>query len=557
MSLYRREEQSDKLGYILDLFNAIEILDQQAALVAKEGRQVVPRKGEEYEAIRKLDPKWDYVLLDNPWWTRVWTLQEIVLARDAVLCMSTKEVTWESFRRAIAHYQALGFSGFHQGWFGNKKKSGIEPLNMVISIQTALKSQVAAHWDIGDELLYYLASSHARESTAPHDKIYAVLGFFSQGRNPGIDVNYRSNPADAYRAATKKLLEQSGNLDVLGFCYPYKPPIVVKPPPNGVPKLPSWEDLPSWVPNWGSAGNLAAPLMNDAKGKPRTTHASRGMRSSPRWEDDGRTLILKGHIVDTVTKLGSVKSGIMFDDRNEGAMDFWVNDPEVMAAMDATSATSDDFDPDRPMRALVSDCWKVIKLAGPKMKNNISKVASHIVMLKEHYIEWQDMLETELQGTNGPAPADVFREILSTSTPCPDGEAETQRRFDKWIKELSLVRKLKGVHVDRISPAMFKTIALVSGFWNAADEEDDSFSTYTEHTGRRRLGFTQNGRVCLLPSRAELGDKIALFQGGRVPVVLRAKEGSGSRELVGEAFVHGIMDGEAFDEGKCVNFRIL
>lgn len=557
MSSYRRVEQADKFDYVLDLFNALELLDQQAAIVATEGRQVVPRKGEQYEAIRKLALKWDYVLWDNPWWARVWTLQEIVLARDAVLCMSIKEVRWESFRRAIAHYQALGFSVFHGGWFGNKKKSGLEPLNMVISIQTALESQVAVHRDIGDELLSYLASSHGRESTAPHDKIYAVLGFFSKGRNPGIDVDYRSNPADAYRAATKKLLEQSGNLDALGFCYPYKPPIVVNPRPTGVPTLPSWEDLPSWVPNWGSAGNLATPLMHDAKGNPRTTHASRGLRSSPRWEDDGRTLILKGHIVDTITKLGSVKPGNMFDDRNEGAMDFWVKDPEVMAAMEATPATWDDLDPDRPIQHLVSEYWKAIKIAGPKMKNVMSTVTSHIVMLKEHYIEWQDMLETELQGTSGPAPVDVFREVLSTSTPCPSGEAETKRRFDKWIEELSLVRKLKGVQVDRISPGMFKTIALASGFWNAADEEDDSFSTYTEHTVRRRLGFTQNGRVCLLPSRVELGDKIALIQGGRVPVVLRARGDSGSRELIGEAFVHGIMDGEAFEEGKCVNFSIL
>ena len=32
-------------------------------------------------------------------------------------------------------------------------------------------------------------------------------------------------------------------------------------------------------------------------------NASRGLRSNPRWEDDGETLVLEGHIVDAITGL--------------------------------------------------------------------------------------------------------------------------------------------------------------------------------------------------------------------------------------------------------------
>ena len=74
MSSFRREEQRKKPASVVTLFTALHLLDQHAALVAKDGRQLVPRMGEEYEAIRKLDPNWK-IIWDNPWWTRVWTLQ--------------------------------------------------------------------------------------------------------------------------------------------------------------------------------------------------------------------------------------------------------------------------------------------------------------------------------------------------------------------------------------------------------------------------------------------------------------------------------------------------
>lgn len=551
LSSYHREELKEQVIKVEHLFTAISLLGQEAATVAEEGRQVIPKKGDQYEGgvtsyelIRKLNPKWDLIFYDNPWWTRVWTLQEIVLARSAVMCMGCEEVGWEFLRSAIAHYKALGFDTFSESWFGNQTKTRLEPLDKVISIKMLRESEVVVGGDVGDELLCYLASSHWRDGREPHDKIYAVLGLFDKTRHVGIDVDYHSDPADVYRGATTALLERSGNLDVLGFCYPFKIPRVT--------------DLPSWVPDWGSTGNLAAPLMNDAKGKLRATHASKGSRSDPRWEDDNMTLVLQGHIVDSITKLGSVQPATFVDDYNEGSADHMLKDPALLAGAESFPATWDDLDPERPIRHFLSEFWKGIKGTAPVMKKLLSEVAG-MVSHKEHYIEWQDLIASELKRTSPPHPDPnvIFRDILSTSTPYPSGQAETQRRFEEWLKSLSSIRRLKGVKVDRISPATFKTLGLAAGFWTDIVEDENAFSTYTLHTARRRLGITQSGRFCLLPKRSEVGDKIALLRGGRVPVVLRPREGGkGSMEFIGEAFVYGIMDGEAFDEAECMEFKL-
>ncbi|KAH9218706.1 heterokaryon incompatibility protein-domain-containing protein [Leptodontidium sp. 2 PMI_412] len=51
-----------------------------------------------------------------------------------------------------------------------------------------------------------------------------------------------------------------------------------------------------------------------------------------------------------------------------------------------------------------------------------------------------------------------------------------------------------------------------------------------------------------IPIDAEIGDIIALLEGGRVPYILRPKTGvdKGRYELIGDAYVHGIMDGEGW-----------
>jgi hypothetical protein len=66
----------------------------------------------------------------------------------------------------------------------------------------------------------------------------------------------------------------------------------------------------------------------------------------------------------------------------------------------------------------------------------------------------------------------------------------------------------------------------------------------------RRLLVSDNDRwLGLAPMDAQVGDKIVLLGGGKVPYILRPKDGAetGYYELIGDAYVHGIMDGEAWN----------
>ena len=60
---------------------------------------------------------------------------------------------------------------------------------------------------------------------------------------------------------------------------------------------------------------------------------------------------------------------------------------------------------------------------------------------------------------------------------------------------------------------------------------------------------TQDEYIGLGPKGMRSGDLIALFEGARVPYVIR--EDDEGYKLVGECYVHGIMSGERFEEGRC------
>jgi len=81
----------------------------------------------------------------------------------------------------------------------------------------------------------------------------------------------------------------------------------------------------------------------------------------------------------------------------------------------------------------------------------------------------------------------------------------------------------------------------------------------------RRFAVTKAGYMALVPELALPGDVVAVLFGLGVPFLLRRDddhgkvEGQVTYQLVGECYVHGIMDGEVVKDkkGTEMEFRIL
>jgi hypothetical protein len=66
---------------------------------------------------------------------------------------------------------------------------------------------------------------------------------------------------------------------------------------------------------------------------------------------------------------------------------------------------------------------------------------------------------------------------------------------------------------------------------------------------KRKFARTQIGRLAFLPLHAKEGDTVAVLPQAKVPYVSRLRD-DGSYTVIGEAYVHVVMRGEAAASGR-------
>jgi hypothetical protein len=468
------------------------------------------------------------------WWHRTWTVQEVVLAWEAVVVAGTFTMDWDRFCTGIDYGLVIGI------W--NPVLLGIvfDPVVIPYLSMRSLRKQrrllpeppvsgpsTAAH---AAALLDLLIRCRFRQASDPRDKVYALLGIqdvsqSSQAGALGVEPDYGRSTSEVYRRTAQQLLLQSDNLNILGAC-----------------TATTNQDIPSWVPDWSTTGSSPHPLMYDARGRNRQTHASRSTQAAPRFLDNGTVLVLTGHEVLTVTGLSPVLHRLQRD--------------------------STDVKPIKRGDTLFTRLSALGQIFGRLVQiyYQLSSVIPHLATFQD----WEDFARecrppasqdmprpTDPDppiGESGYDPLAVYWQTLCVGTMAPGGRYATAQLFYAWRASLRATFRLRQWHAD----SLLRPLAFV-GYVMRTWREYSEFAFLLEHVYERRLGRGEDGSLILLPERAQIGDRVVLVKGGRQPLVLRRDDRSdrqGQYELVGEAYVHGVMDGEKFEEGKCVEMRI-
>ncbi|SCO36508.1 related to heterokaryon incompatibility protein (het-6OR allele) [Fusarium fujikuroi] len=113
------------------------------------------------------------------------------------------------------------------------------------------------------------------------------------------------------------------------------------------------------------------------------------------------------------------------------------------------------------------------------------------------------------------------------------------RLLSKWHAMPALCKSLLSLSADEARERLIEIIGLSC--------YEALYSCYTVY----QIAKTENGMIGLVPLLAEAGDQIYVLNGGVVPFVLRkGKRHRNGRRLVGECYIHGIMNGEAI-QSEC------
>ena len=88
------------------------------------------------------------------------------------------------------------------------------------------------------------------------------------------------------------------------------------------------------------------------------------------------------------------------------------------------------------------------------------------------------------------------------------------------------------------------------------EKEGDTWAAYlsdfTSRLAGRRFALTSRYYLTILPRHALPGDIVTYLMGGEAPIILRYDPSDGKYTLVGECYLHGLMDGQALVEARRV-----
>lgn len=233
-------------------------------------------------------------LLQRSWFSRIWILQEIVVAeRCAVMCGH-----WLIVYKALLRVSCY-FADTKSEWMyiledKDAKTAGVAMPSpgLCLSLVEELRAQLRR--DLGDRLTQVIKASWAFHSSDPRDKIYALLGlcqrpYQDQGNYSSILPDYTKSISDIYIEATVVLMRESEGLTNLSRCQD----VVYKDRRENRP------DLPSWVPDYSDKYMLGIGIR-----QAKLYSASKDLEPLCPFRTHGRILALSASKFDMVTRLG-------------------------------------------------------------------------------------------------------------------------------------------------------------------------------------------------------------------------------------------------------------
>jgi hypothetical protein len=225
----------------------------------------------------------------NPWWSRVWTLQEASLPNTAILHWGPLKIPLETIE--LAAKTMVG------GWFcgvPSSTKVAEEYRDLVSSFLYPVRGITIAR--NGETPLNTLMRWRYRKATDPRDKVYGFAGLFKADtllNLPALrDISYTISPEILFARVTR---------DLICFDQDLRPLVGARELPHVTP------GLPTWAIDFASSSDIG----------PRQTRWWQHSHRYHRWtactsfdefkpSADENTLVLSGRFVDEVQEVGKV-----------------------------------------------------------------------------------------------------------------------------------------------------------------------------------------------------------------------------------------------------------
>lgn len=436
-------------------------------------------------------------LVSRDWWTRVWTVQECILPTDCTVIYGPVEMPWCTLLTAVSNFQR------HQTGCCSSMAGIHNMLNLHVDIIPVLQ-ELRAHRRAEEpvSLDTMVREFRYRAATNPRDKIYALLPLVTDwGDGPRLSPDYTESisPRQVYSTAVFSMIKSSGSLM----------PLFHQTGTNrdGI------TTLPSWVPDFSKAHALGGTLDHFTK-QLTLYNACCGMKTSAKVLDTN-ILALEGVRVDFIDRASTHLMNLKHE-RQLSIFEHWYEVAE-------------------------EEC----KETNPNWRNCFWRTLCGDTIVSD--ARSQPHQSTPLQ------PAGPLRRVTGRD----------EALFGAWctannhVKFRDVYNKAGDLNSEKRASSILQS------------EDIGAMNHAIRITTRdRRFIVSRSGRLGIAPKEAVLtslvADEIFVIAGSRTPVVLRPVgtrdvPSVGRRlchELIGDCYLHGVMDGETMYNYKVMKQKI-
>ncbi|RSL74780.1 hypothetical protein CEP53_000014 [Fusarium sp. AF-6] len=471
------------------------------------------------------------VFFERPWFHRVWVLQEITFAKQAIVVCGSQELDWQSF---LTFYQ----------W--NVINRSVDKLPYLVQYSTSPVSKHGSWIWYVERLFKMLRDTRHCGATDPRDKLYAIIPLLNRDHDQlsveigesmerwdydnedeiqdmqarrektQIPVDYGRSEKAVFTDLAVLLLQTVG-LDVL----------------TSVIKQSHIPGLPSWVPDWSSINS--------------------------NWSSS-----------NPPSEMGYAAG---FDGKPDYLFGRSRYKPERLQTWTVSEYLSASGDMSTQLHVDVIRVGRIVKLGDVcDIEKNVFPLAQW-----ESLVPSKDYLESKkppaglsisemMDFYNGPKSLSPFVRTVSGDDVVYPKAVNEAVEFIKLYDAENLTKKQEEVKKDNI-------------FWNESQDKNklplreilkkgSSYETQANFILRmcdgKRFFVTDTGFIGLAPERAQVGDVVNVVDGASVPFVFRcispktvgaSHEGRAVEvneascfELVGESFAFGVMTGSIWHD---------
>jgi len=435
-------------------------------------------------------------LLALPWFERAWVVQEIIVSKSAWVYWGSERVDWKDLVTAV---------------FFTVRVEMPFITHPAVNRLIVIADEDYFYRNGKCRLLSVLLRHRSCQATLPLDKVYAFM-CLTEG-NSHIPIDYNQNLATAYTSIAKQIIQHEKSLDILSLpATPFTSKIM---------------NLPSWVPDWTIVPADKSRRGFSVEGISLANTEERGSRISKPFsaaespsdrltihrlpeQDLAHALVVEGHRLDIIPAA--------------------ICDIPYCGCSDYPSKHRKRYD----------------------RYTKGSQEAVNAILEWERYI---GLTEKRSSAASWPSPTlkyltgedllDAFLETILVGNISPtEDKSKLREEYLAWSAEQRHARRMTAMCSRASIWGMMESYKLYR-------DVPESLLQRMQAVMFRTFAKTEGGYMGLVSGDVQAGDEIWLLKGCKVPVVLRACGGGEERRVVGDAYVHGVMYGEAFEEEKC------